>query len=513
MSSNNIISSNTNSNITTLTQKNDTVHGLGGAEIIPFGTPTDINPLGKEQQNEPLDLLRHLPEGDFKQYVSDVAKMCNIHPSTSLLIGLGIFSSIACRKYAVQYLNGEPLPLGEYVICGGLPGDSKSRMLKAYQYPVFNAQKEAYKAFKQREENHSVEQEKKVEAALRRKQEGGKVEKHEETILPFDEEPPLRKIFDTDATGEALEPILSESNGYFALASAEQAIINTLTGATYAAKGQKTNNDLALKGFNGEYHASSRTTRKGYVGMAVGAITCFAQPQVIETILNQSGGTGLADRFLMLEEPTQQGTRDHTQWHQPDENSKQAYERIAGDLASDILKNGAAEWENLTAWRINKEDWQKIGEFRNEIEPKLKDGGEYSHATLRGTASKVDMHIMKVATLLALLHDHKYGEIPSKFIEAGIGIMRDMLKNRVDLLTRIGAIGFDAEEQVIIEFIGDKRGATLRQIKQAKRKVRPFIESQNPSEAVGVAVERLKQKGVIAESYDANGSPLLKLMA
>ena len=81
------------------------------------------------QKPSPLDLLKHLPDGNFKTYVGDVAKMCAIHPSTSLLIALGVVSAVAARVYSVQYPNGEPLPLGEYVAAGSVPGSGKSRLL------------------------------------------------------------------------------------------------------------------------------------------------------------------------------------------------------------------------------------------------------------------------------------------------------------------------------------------------------------------------------------------------
>lgn len=437
-----------------------------------------------------LNLLKHLPDGDFKQYVGDVARMCNIHPSTSLLVGLGIVSSVSSRVFGVEYQNGEVLPTGEYIICGGLPGDAKSRMLKAYQKPIFDAQKEAYKAWKQRKQDHDDD---------------------EASEGKFKEPAPAR-IFITDTTTEALEPILSESGGYFSLASAEQAVVNTLTGASYGGEGRKSNNDLPLKGFNAEYHASSRTTRNGYTGTVVGSITCFAQPAAIETILGKSEGSGMAERFLLAEEPTQQGTRDHTRQDYPKEYSQNVYNRITKELAGLALEQ--RDFDDLQAYRISKADWLKIYLFRNEIEPHLADGGKYSTATMRGVASKVDMHIMKIAALLACLYDHPIGEIPSQFIDASMGIMKDMLDNTLSLLFKIGVIGFDAEEGVIIDYLGSHRGATRRQVRQAMHRVKPFCEAQDKGDEIRQTIDRLIQKGVVAEyeEFDAMGNSKGKLL-
>lgn len=465
--------------------------GLGDT-VIEF--PASGKRPAPEPQPEPpkahtLNLLKHLPEGDFKQYVGDVARMCNIHPSTSLLVGLGIVSSVSSRVFGVAYQNEEVLPTGEYIICGGLPGDAKSRMLKAYQKPVFDAQKEAYKAWKQRKQDH---------------EDSGEEGKFKE--------PAAARIFITDTTTEALEPILAESGGYFSLASAEQAVVNTLTGASYGGEGRKTNNDLPLKGFNAEYHASSRATRSGYTGTVVGAITCFAQPAAIETILGRSEGSGMAERFLMVEEPTQQGTRDHTRQYYPQEYSQNVYNRITKELAGMALE--PRDFDDLQAWRISKADWNKIYLFRNEIEPHLADGGKFSTATMRGIASKTDMHIMKLSALLACLYDHSVGEIPSQFIDAAINIMKDMLDNTLSLLFKIGVLGFNSEEDCLIEYLGSHRGATRRQVVQAKTKVKPFCEAQKPGDAIRQTIDRLIQKGVFAESeeFDATGNSKGKLL-
>lgn len=434
-----------------------------------------------------LNLLKHLPEGNFKQYVVDVAMMCNIHSSTSLLVALGVVSAIAGRVFAVQYPNGERLPVTEYIICGAVPGSGKSRMLKNYQRPIFDGYKEAVKAFKEREKQA------------------------EEAGEPFEEKAPIS--FLSDSTMEGLEPMLSNTDGYFALASAEQGVINTLIGASYGGDGRKNNNDLALKGFNGEYHASSRTTRSGYTGEVVGSITCFAQEGAIETILQKSDGTGMAERFLMLAEPTLLGTRDHTKRHYPQEYSQNCYNRIVKDLAKTAFIK-PIPFDELPAYRLSDQDWHAIALFRNEIEPYLADGGKYSSATMRGIASKVDMHIMKISALLACLYDKPIGLIPSEYVNSAISIMRDMLDYSLNLLFEIGVVGFDAEEDCIINYLGEKKSATSRQIQQAKAKVKPFKESHKPYDTIRQTIDRLIKNGVVAEteSFDSRGNSLGKLL-
>jgi hypothetical protein len=124
------------------------------------------------------------------------------------------------------------------------------------------------------------------------------------------------------------------------------------------------------------------------------------------------------------------------------------------------------------------------------------------------------MHIMKIGALLAALYDQPIGEIPSQFIDAAIGIMKDMLDNTLSLLFKIGVLGFNSEEDCLIEYLGSHKGATRRQVVQAKTKVKPFCEAQKPGEAIRQTIDRLIQKGVFAESeeFDALGSSKGKLL-
>lgn len=471
--------------------------GLGGTVFeFPAGSKRQQAEPSKEPEpaSHKLDLLKHLPEGSFKTYVGDVAKMCSINQSTTMLVGLGIVSSVASRTFAIQYPNGDLLPSSEYVAGGGVPGDGKSRALKAFQYPIFQAHKKAVQDWHKREAEFKEDPE----------NEGKKFK-----------EPYPTRIFVTDSTVEALEPILAESGGNFSLVSAEQAVINTLIGASYGGEGRKNNNDLPLKGFNGEYHSSSRSSvgRKTYTGNVVGSITCFAQPAAIETILSKSDNTGMAERFLMINEPTKQGTRDHTRQHYPQEFSQNTYNRIVGAVAKLAIEQ-PQDFEDLPAYRISSSDWHKIYLFRNEIEPHLADGGKYSTATMRGVASKVDMHVMKLAALLSCLHECPVGLIESRFVDAAIGIMKDMLDYTLSLLFTIGVVGTDSEEDCIIAYLGDKRTATRRQVQQDRHRHKPFREAVKPTAAIGQAIDRLIQKGIVGESeeFDAAGNSKGKLL-
>lgn len=222
--------------------------GLGDTVItFPNAAKRTTKPPDPElESGSPLDLMQHIPDCNFKTYVQDVAKMCWLPVNSVLLVGLGVVSSVACRAYAVQYPNGELLPLGEYVAPCNPSATSKSRCIKAFQYPIQQAVKEAVKAWKKEKEQNADFSE------------------------PFPQD-----FFVTNSSSAALDEMLNETQGYFALASAEQGLVNTITGAAFS-KDVKNDNDLMLLGFNGDYHHSKRASRNGYHGSVVGAVTCFA---------------------------------------------------------------------------------------------------------------------------------------------------------------------------------------------------------------------------------------------
>ena len=115
--------------------------GLGDTVItFPNAAKRTTKPLEAEPESGyQLDLMQHIPDCNFKTYVQDVAKMCWLPVNSVLLVGLGVVSSVACRAYAVQYPNGELLPLGEYVAPCNPSATSKSRCLKAFQHQMYAA--------------------------------------------------------------------------------------------------------------------------------------------------------------------------------------------------------------------------------------------------------------------------------------------------------------------------------------------------------------------------------------
>lgn len=81
-----------------------------------------------------LDLLRHIHEEHIIRRISEsLAKRAYMPPSTVFMAGLGVFSSIAMRKWCVSYPNGDRLPIGIYAVLEQPPATGKSRVIKMFQ--------------------------------------------------------------------------------------------------------------------------------------------------------------------------------------------------------------------------------------------------------------------------------------------------------------------------------------------------------------------------------------------
>ena len=481
------------------TQKNQLKsEGLGGTVFeFPAGkkAKTPLSPEPKSAPAHKLDLLKHIPNCTFKRYVLDVAKMTRIPENTSLMVGLGIVSSVTARCFVVSYEERGYQPLGLYILAEHDSGTGKSWMLGTYQAPIFLSVKALVSDWQSRK--------KAAEAAK------------EEFNEPFP-----NFAFDTDSSPEGLDETLESTRGYFALASAEQGLANSISGAAYGGEGRKANKDLWLKGFNGEYHSSKRSKRNGYRGDVVGAVVNIAQPGLVQTILSHGDNTGAAERCIMLAEASLLGKRKHGREHRhyPNEGDQGAYNRIMQGLTITATEN--LPLEQLPGYRLTRDDWDKVYALQNELEPYLAEGGKYSTQTLKSMVSKADLQVMKIAANLAIMDECPPGAIPTQWVDAAIGIVRDMLEYIYRLLIELDVIGTNALEDSVIAYLSEKRNATRRQFQQAKAKTKPWSELPKSAagQAMREAIDGLIDKGIVGEfeEFDvASGKKIttLKLIA
>jgi hypothetical protein len=447
--------------------------------------------LDSDVKYSSVDLLQYVDDGHIIKRLSlQIAEETYLPPSTVFLSILGVFSSVAARKYSVLYEDGKSLPIGLYVVTEQPSGSGKSRCLKISQNPFYKISKEIHDdtksaiAFLKGREKRTQEEEDQLNAS-----------EHRLKATP--------SIFTTNTTAEGLEKQLSESKGFFSCISSEQGLFNVLFGEAYKGDSKANNNDVVLNGFDGGYVNSSRITRKGYCGYVVGGIVCFAQTGSIETLLNSSNGTGLSERFLMLAEPHSLGKRDHLKKITFEPAVMDEYARKCGVL-KDVV-GSPRKFDDLKGIYITESGFFKIKNYLNTIEKDLADGGKFSHISLRGAAAKADMQVMKIAANLYLAdrnEDTFFDFINDKYIDSAINISNALLEANLKLCQTKGVMGIKAEFSAIIVLFEDNPKPRIeRAIIQSRSKVSPFKEySGNKSQLIRNTLNEMVKQKLLAKT-------------
>ncbi|TCN87876.1 DUF3987 domain-containing protein [Shewanella fodinae] len=401
---------------------------------------------------------------------ADVARAYQFPTNTAILTVMGIFSGYAGLKYCVQYPNQERLPMGLYVVAEQPPAAAKSSVLHTATMPCLKAIKRL----------------------------------NDSRLANATEEEPARaiRILGSNTTPEALESDHAKVNeGYFSLASAEQGLSDVLLGLT---TDRKADSDLILKGFNGEWHSASRVTRQGYQGIVHGAVTLLAQSGSIDTILAKSNGTGIAERFLMLSEPTLLGKRrfGKAKPNFVDRELKANYAKAVDNIGDWMLANNHYPLlEHLVSLEIEQQGWLAIADKQQEIEPQLADGELYSHGVLRGIFGKIDMQVMKLAATLhiadCLMTDKAVGGfIPYSVVKVAIDMAEALAANVRLILEEKGIIGKSAECEAILRVFEKGGTKTERDIIQSRSRVAPFkTMTGNRSDAIRAAIATCINEG------------------
>lgn len=431
--------------------------------------PTCANIQDVQIPNEPIeetdtfkdvDLISLCGDNPLAQFASELSKSAKMPRNTVFLTVLSVQSSIACRGYKVAYQHGGFQPIGINFAGEQPPGASKSRVLQTTQKPIFSELRTARGALIKRIneiKNELKECDKDDKPALSEE----KAELQQQLDAMFE--------WITDTTPEALDTTLQDSGGYYAIASAEQGAINSLLGLSYTDAKSIANRDLALKGFNGEWHNAKRKGRATYQGDVVGTISALAQTGMITNLLRASDSSGVVERFILWSEANLLGQRDHTQYHKMDDFiTTEFYENLI-----DIYRQAGtkAKYDDLPYLSLSVRAWNEIAQKRNELEPTIADGGENSATLLRGLIAKYDIFVMKIASNLhlsakafnsaMLIHDDRVSE--------AMAIMDAYIAHLKNLIQSSAIEALSERDEAIIEYLGHKK-KTGQQIADALRR-------------------------------------------
>lgn len=386
----------------------------------------------------------------------DMARATEMPEATAVMTALGALSGVLSIAFCTGYADGSRLPVGLYTVAEQPPGAAKSRLLNSFASPWLRKVKQ-----------YNAERMKEAE-------ENGK--KARLLPLPF-----------SNATPEAIEQAMTKDDtGNFWLQSAEQGAIRMLFGD--GVKDRPKNFDLALKGFNGEFHSSARVTRDKLLKEVYGAITVLAQAGSIRTILSNSDGDGLAERFLFVAEPHNLGRRTHDA-KPPDAFMRADLEQAMSAvmrLYQTIPEEKRGELGYLHYLGFSDTAREMIRQHKIRIEPKLAQHADNGEMVLTAMLSKSDMQAMKLAAVMylsdRLAEDKPYSDrIPDEYLTAGLELSMTLMKHIEAVLISMERIGPEAAREAIRRQFDRRPERTVREIVQNVKKVKPFRDNPSPS--------------------------------
>lgn len=380
---------------------------------------------------------------------------CLEFPEASAALALLTGASAAVSTaYAVQYRSGTSVQAGIYATIEQPPSMMKSRLLSY-------AQGEYQRAIT--EHNSRV---------------------YAHNSDAGEDEPRLSPSFTiaTDATTAALDENLSHcAEGRFFIASAEQAAFQTLFPDD--PKAFSTNNALLLNGWQGEFVSGMRKGRRAFAGTAFGSVLVIAQPGSAARVFKASNGTGLAERFFYMAEPSPLGSRKlHDEYVSRDDLepfNRACRKCVEGYSARAFSAPGAPqEPEILEQLKLTQDGYALLLDARRRYEPTLGKLARDGELLQVGWLGKIETHALKVAAVLhaveCLGNDCKVAStIPTSLVQTALDLVEVLGAHLEHLLHDSGETGEAAEIDSVIELVTSK-AHTARTLAQTLRKRHPF---------------------------------------
>ena len=411
-----------------------------------FGYTTEQKELAEKcglLSNDKGDGYVNIPEGlmdnSLIKLAYEASRAYQFPFGTTALVALSAFSAVSSLAYCVEYYDGKRIPLGLYLCAGQPPGASKSRTLDTFMDPL---------------------QEHLSRVVMAAQVENDKLPKGE-TPHPV----PLNTV--SNATPEGLEHMMKlAESGRFVIASAEQGILDRIL--NIGVTGRSTDNDLVLKGFGGEYHGAARVTRQAYSGKVYGSVTVIAQPESAQKIISSSNGQGIVERFLFANEPTLLGKRIAKT--QPlSKSAAKEYDDTVKYIVETFKHREPKSVDDLTSLRFCEKGYAFFNDIFTIAEPVIGMYNAKGEYMMMSALSKVNMQIMKIASILHIAHHTKPSKQPPKIIdffwlEQATYLCFGLIKNLESVLISEGEMGEDAKESAVIAKFDRKPRLTKREL-------------------------------------------------
>lgn len=434
--------------------------------------------------------------------VRDVCASVQFPPSTAFLHGMGIIATAMTPFFQYRYFDNLK-HCNIYVVTSQPTGTGKSAVNDYFYKPV--------EVEYQRVSNENARDRRRCILQIEEYEEQLKSAKRVDEIMALEtsiqnEQEKMRQFPKftytwTDVTPEALESCAAKQDGFFNLVSDEASVINSALGDMYSDRPK--NNELLLKGWDGDLVSSARVSRKGYYGTPNGNIVICAQDETIRTILLAGErGNGISQRFLIHREPNMLGKRVYGRdKYQPMSKAiKAEYCRLIHSITTE--KNVVLDFSDDAMDIIHK--------VKQKYEDTIADNGLNSQEMIRGVVAKIDKQIMKISCILHVINEWGDKGKKSKVVSGetaawAYSIYEALIDSYINSASSQGYLGKTVEVDKIkdrLSLLASKgeKSISIRKLRDNIKNIQPFKGHTN----IG---KRLKD--VVMKEIEADGWAVL----
>lgn len=408
-------------------------------------------------------------------FASQLSDEVQFPPNTALFHVMACLATAMNKSFSYEYFGNEA-PVNIYAVSSQPPSTGKSGINSKCVNPIriayddLNKEQVAARA-KVEVEIETLKENLKATKDLQEKMDiSADIAAAEEKLAGI----PIYNYAVGNATPEALETVAFSQNGIWNIVSDEAGSVNVVLGGVYGDSTRKTNADLFLQSWDGEWFSSARVTRKKASGFVRGCLCVIAQDETIQTILDEGmRGNGVSERVLIMREDNLLGTRDHFKRTPIESHVKKAY----ADLVRDLV------FAPKTVFKFSEDAVRFLTTKKQELESNLADGARYSSNMLRGSMGKMDKQVMKISCVLHAVENMKGGTcnivISESTVQWAYYLFSELAKMYESAAEAKGFAGDKAELTACLKVLQNKKDKglykiSLRQLRDNIKNIKVF---------------------------------------
>ncbi len=326
------------------------------------------------------------------QMAKEAARVIQFPGNTAYLHGLGVFSSATTINFEVEY-NHKYIPTGMYTLCAQPSGSGKSSAHGYFIDPIHHALGKRNRLLAMHHKNIDSEIEALNKQAEKAKGDMNLLKRYSaeiDSLLADKLRQPLVGPAKKNVTPQAAEEVAVKQGGVINVCSDEQEALDTYLGLSYGDGKSSPDNGVFIAAFGGDIMGTARVSREGISIHVRGAFAVVAQNASIDTMIKAgAAGRGVSERCLIIKEPNRIGYRVYgLQYSQFDVDLKAEYQRLVENVVEGSYPNRLTFSEECRAM---------IVDLKNMVEPQCRAGNKYGDDQIKGFASKIEQHIVKLA--------------------------------------------------------------------------------------------------------------------